>query len=88
MELVASAKLRRAQESIERLRPYAVSMRRLMAQAARQSGNVSGLPLLEERGELKRAVVLAVTGDRGLAGAFNVNVLRRGYAVGSRQLGR
>jgi F-type H+-transporting ATPase subunit gamma len=81
MELVASAKLRRAQESIERLRPYAVSMRRLMAQAARQSGNVSGLPLLEERGELKRAVVLAVTGDRGLAGAFNVNVLRRGYAV-------
>ncbi len=81
MELVASAKLRRAQESIERLRPYAVSMRRLMAQAARQSGNISGMPLLEERGELKRAVVLAVTGDRGLAGAFNVNVLRRGYAV-------
>lgn len=81
MELVASAKLRRAQDSIERLRPYAVSMRRLMAQAARQSGNVSGLPLIEERGELKRAAVLVVTGDRGLAGAFNVNVLRRGYAV-------
>ncbi|MBI2684233.1 MAG: F0F1 ATP synthase subunit gamma [Actinobacteria bacterium] len=84
MELVASAKLRRAQESIERLRPYAVSMRRLMAQAARQSGNLSGLPLLDERAEVKRAAVLVVTGDRGLAGAFNVNVIRRGHAVAER----
>jgi F-type H+-transporting ATPase subunit gamma len=49
MELVASAKLRRAQESIEALRPYATAMRRLMAQAARQSGGMKGLTLLEER---------------------------------------
>ena len=49
MELVASAKLRRGQERIEAVRPYAQSMRRLMAQAARQSGSLKGMPLLEER---------------------------------------
>ena len=81
MELVASAKLRRAQDSIESLRPYAQSMRRLMAQAARQSGGLKALPLLDERPSDGRAVVVAITGDRGLAGAFNVNILRRGFAV-------
>jgi F-type H+-transporting ATPase subunit gamma len=81
MELVASAKLRRAQDRIESLRPYAQSMRRLMAQAARQSGSLTGMPLLEEREELRRGAVVVVTGDRGLAGAFNVNILRRGFAI-------
>ena len=81
MELVASARLRRAQEQIESLRPYASSMRRLMSQAARQSGNLKGLPLLDERPEVTRAAVITVTGDRGLAGAFNVNVLRAGFGV-------
>jgi len=81
MELVASARLRRAQEAIESLRPYASSMRRLMSQAARQSGNLSGLPLLEDRETVTRAAVITVTGDRGLAGAFNVNVLRAGFGV-------
>lgn len=81
MELVASARLRRAQEAIESLRPYASSMRRLMSQAARQSGNLKGLPLLEDREGLSRAAVITVTGDRGLAGAFNVNVLRAGFGV-------
>ncbi len=77
MELVASAKLRRAQVRIESLRPYAEGMRRLMAVAARRSGNLSGIPLLEERTETRRASIVAVTGDRGLAGAFNVNIIRR-----------
>jgi len=81
MELVASAKLRRAQDRIESLRPYAQSMRRLMAQAARQSGSLKGMPLLEERDEVKRGAVVVITGDRGLAGAFNVNILRRGLAI-------
>ncbi len=60
MELVASAKLRRAQESIEALRPYAQAMRRLMSQAARQSGGtgISELPLLE------RAAGRGARGDR------------------------
>jgi F-type H+-transporting ATPase subunit gamma len=81
MELVASAKLRRAQESIESLRPYAQAMRRLMAQAARQSGSTSAFPLLAERPGEGRAVIVTITGDRGLAGAFNVNILRRAYGV-------
>lgn len=81
MELVASAKLRRGQDRIEALRPYATAMRTLMSQAARQGKNVSGLPLLAERPEITRGLVVVVTGDRGLAGAFNVNILRRSYEV-------
>ena len=81
MELVASAKLRRAQEKIESLRPYATAMRRLMAQAARQSGGMKGVSLLEERPAEGTAIVVAITGDRGLAGAFNVNIVRTAYGV-------
>jgi F-type H+-transporting ATPase subunit gamma len=81
MELVASAKLRRAQDRIESLRPYAQAMRRLMAQAARQSGGAKGLTLLEEREAEGTAIVVAITGDRGLAGAFNVNIVRRAMNV-------
>lgn len=81
MELVASARLRRAQDRIESLRPYATSMRRMMSQAARQSGSLTGLPLLDERPEVDRALIVVVTGDRGLAGAFNVNVLRAGFVA-------
>ena len=81
MELVASAKMRRAQDNIESLRPYATAMRRLMAQAARQSGGAKGLVLLEERPVEGTAVVVAITGDRGLAGAFNVNVVRQAFLV-------
>lgn len=76
MELVASAKLRRAQDAIESLRPYAQAMRRLMSQAARQSGGMKGEPLLDERPAEGLAIVVAITGDRGLAGAFNVNIVR------------
>jgi F-type H+-transporting ATPase subunit gamma len=85
MELVASAKLRHAQEAIEALRPYAQAMRRLMAQAARQSGGAKGLTLLEERDPSGLAIVVAITGDRGLAGAFNVNIVRTALAM-ARQL--
>jgi F-type H+-transporting ATPase subunit gamma len=81
MELVASAKLRHAQEAIEALRPYAQAMRRLMAQAARQSGGTKGLTLLEERDPSGLAIVVAITGDRGLAGAFNVNIVRAALAM-------
>lgn len=81
MELVASAKLRRAQDRIESLRPYAQAMRRLMAQAARQSGGARGVALLEEREAEGTAIVVAITGDRGLAGAFNVNIVRRAMGV-------
>jgi F-type H+-transporting ATPase subunit gamma len=85
MELVASAKLRRAQEQIESLRPYATAMQRIMSQAARQSGSLPSFPLLEERAQIERAAVVAITGDRGLAGAFNVNIVRAA-GVAAREL--
>jgi len=84
MELVASAKLRQAQVRIEKMRPYASSMRRFMQQAAKRSSGLAKLPLLEERSDVSTAAVVVITGDRGLAGAFNVNVLRRGFEEASR----
>jgi F-type H+-transporting ATPase subunit gamma len=80
MELVAAAKLRRAQMRIEAMRPYADRMLELMAQTARSSTSLRGLALLERRDEEKVAI-LVVTSDRGLAGAFNAQVLRRGAAL-------
>jgi F-type H+-transporting ATPase subunit gamma len=80
MELVASARLRRAQARIEQMRDYAETMRELMAGTARASSSVRGLPLLQRREESTVAVV-PLTGDRGLAGAFNAQVLRRAFAL-------
>jgi F-type H+-transporting ATPase subunit gamma len=80
MELVSAAKLRRAQTRIEAMRPYADRMLELMAQTARSSSSLRGLTLLERREE-QRVAILAVTADRGLAGAFNAQVLRRGTAL-------
>jgi F-type H+-transporting ATPase subunit gamma len=80
MELVASARLRRAQARIEEMRAYAETMRELMAGTARASASVRGLPLLQRRDEETVAVV-PLTGDRGLAGAFNAQVLRRAFAL-------
>ena len=80
MELVASARLRRAQARIEQMRDYAETMRELMAGTARASSSVRGLPLLQRREERTVAIV-ALTADRGLAGAFNGQVLRRAIAL-------
>ncbi len=80
MELVASARLRRAQERIEALRPYADRMLELMAGTARASASVQSLPLLQRR-EVRTAAIVPVTGDRGLAGAFNAQILRRSTAL-------
>ena len=80
MELVASARLRRAQARIEQMRDYAGTMRELMAGTARASASVRGLPLLKRREERVVAIV-PLTGDRGLAGAFNAQVMRRAFAV-------
>jgi F-type H+-transporting ATPase subunit gamma len=80
MELVAAARLRRAQARIEAMRPYADRMLELMAGTARASSSVRGLPLLQTR-EVETVAIVAITGDRGLAGAFNAQVLRRAFAL-------
>jgi F-type H+-transporting ATPase subunit gamma len=79
MELVASARLRRAQMRIEAMRPYADRMLELMAGTAHAAGAVR-LPLLERRETISTVAIVPVTGDRGLAGAFNAQVLRRAFA--------
>jgi F-type H+-transporting ATPase subunit gamma len=85
MELVASARLRRAQARIEAMRPYADRMLELMAGTARASTSVRGLPLLQPRDEIRGVAIAPLTSDRGLAGAFNSQVLRRALAL-ERQL--
>jgi F-type H+-transporting ATPase subunit gamma len=80
MELVASARLRRAQARIEAMRPYADRMRELMIGTARASTSVRGLPLLQRR-EVRTVAIVPLTGDRGLAGAFNAQILRAAFAL-------
>jgi len=80
MELVASARLRRAQQRIESMRPYADRMLELMAGVSQAAGAVR-LPLLERRETVNRIAIVPITGDRGLAGAFNAQVLRRSLAL-------
>jgi len=81
MEMVAAARLRRAEQRIEQLRPYAQGMRKLTRRAAEQAGGLPRVPVLEQREEIRRVGVVLVTGDRGLAGAFNTNVLRDGLRL-------
>jgi F-type H+-transporting ATPase subunit gamma len=76
MELVAGAKLRRAQVRIESLRPVADGMHELITETAGRTQALRNQPLLERR-ELTTTAILVMTGDRGLAGAFNASVLRR-----------
>jgi F-type H+-transporting ATPase subunit gamma len=82
MEMVAAARLRRAEQRIEALRPYASAIRRMTRQAAEAAGSVPRLPILSEHAEVRRVGLLLVAGDRGLAGAFNSNIVRQGVAAG------
>ena len=79
MEMVAAARLRRAEQRIAALRPYAGALRRMTRQAAEAAGSeISKLPILNQHENENRIAILLVTGDRGLAGAFNSQILRAG----------
>jgi F-type H+-transporting ATPase subunit gamma len=80
MELVAAAKLRRAEARIEALRPYAERMRELMIGTARATPS-RGFPLLEERENASSVAIVPLTGDRGLAGGFNAQIIRRALGL-------
>jgi F-type H+-transporting ATPase subunit gamma len=82
MAMVAAARLRRAVQRIEALRPYASAIRRMTRQAAQASGAIGRVPILQERAEVRTVGLLLVAGDRGLAGAFNSNIIRAGIAAG------
>jgi F-type H+-transporting ATPase subunit gamma len=83
MEMVAAARLRRAEQRIQHLRPYADAIRRMTRQAAEAAENVPNIPVLAEREQQRNVGVLLVTGDRGLAGAFNSQILRAGTRAAS-----
>jgi F-type H+-transporting ATPase subunit gamma len=79
MEMVAAARLRRAEQRIERLRPYADAIRRMTRQAADAAGaELSSLPILQQHERSDRVGIMLVTSDRGLAGAFNSQIIRAG----------
>jgi F-type H+-transporting ATPase subunit gamma len=80
LELVAGARLRRAQLRIEEMRPYADRMQELMVGTSRAAASFRNLALLQRR-DVQRVALLVVTGDRGLAGPFNGQVLRRAFEL-------
>jgi F-type H+-transporting ATPase subunit gamma len=82
MEMVAAARLRRAEQRIEAMRPYADAIRRMTRLASQAAGTVPSLPILSEHESIDKVGLLVVAGDRGLAGAFNSNAVRAGVAAG------
>src|ERR671929_960024 len=80
LELVAGARLRRATTRIEEMRPYADRMQELMVGTARAASSFRNLALMQRR-DVNRVALLVVSGDRGLAGPFNGQVLRRAFEL-------
>jgi F-type H+-transporting ATPase subunit gamma len=78
MEMVAAARLRRAEQRIEHMRPYADAIRRMTSRASQAAENIPSLPILEEKENVETVGILLVTGDRGLAGPFNSQIVRAG----------
>jgi F-type H+-transporting ATPase subunit gamma len=78
MEMVAAARLRRAEQRIENLRPYAGAIRRMTRRVVEAVENIPSMPILEEHDQERRVGILLVTGDRGLAGPFNSQIIRAG----------
>jgi F-type H+-transporting ATPase subunit gamma len=80
MEMVSAARLRRAEQRIEHLRPYAEGIRKMTRRAADAAENIPSLPVLQERDPINTVGLLLITSDRGLAGAFNSQINRAGIA--------
>jgi F-type H+-transporting ATPase subunit gamma len=87
MELIAASRILKAQQRVQAARPYAERLTEAMEDVARQTGELEH-PLLEDRPDPDRAAVLVVTSDRGLAGAYNSNVLRRAERLMGRLRGQ
>ncbi len=81
MEMVAAARLRRAEQRIDAMRPYAQAIRKMTQQVSEASTEIPRVALLEEHDSVDRVGIILVTGDRGLAGAFNTNIIREGVRL-------
>jgi F-type H+-transporting ATPase subunit gamma len=78
MEMVAAARLRRAEQRIEALRPYAEAIRRMTRRVVEAADQMPNIPLLQEHDSENHVALLLITGDRGLAGSFNSQIIRAG----------
>ena len=78
MKMVAAARLRRAQQAITELRPYAVKTMEVLSSVAARAGDEEVHPLLARR-EPKKVLIVVLTSDRGLAGAFNANINKAAF---------
>ncbi len=87
MKFIAAARLRRAQETAVSLRPYASGIREILRSAMSRIENPEQFPLLTQRPE-ERVLVLVTSGERGLCGAFNANVLRRAFEFLNEKTGK
>ncbi len=87
MEMVAAARLRRSEQRIADLRPYSEGMRKLTRIASANITGVPRIPVLVERKDVKTVGIVLVTADRGLAGAFNSNIIREGMRTADRVRG-
>ena len=84
--MVAAARLRRAEQRIAAMRPYAQAIRKMTRQVSEAAGAMPRIELLEEREQVESTGILLVTGDRGLAGSFNTQIIREGLRL-KRELG-
>jgi F-type H+-transporting ATPase subunit gamma len=84
MEMVAAARLRRSEQRIADLRPYSEGMRKLTRIASEHAGGLPRVPVLAERENVRKVGIVLVTADRGLAGAFNSNIIREGMRSAAR----
>jgi F-type H+-transporting ATPase subunit gamma len=80
MKMVAAARLRRAQQRITDLRPYAIKTSELLAQVAARVDGETVHPLLARRPE-RKVLIVVLTSDRGLAGGFNASICKRAFAL-------
>ncbi|MFN7699022.1 MAG: ATP synthase F1 subunit gamma [Deltaproteobacteria bacterium] len=78
MKMVAAARLRRAQQAITELRPYAVKTMEVLSSVAARAGDDEVHPLLARRAA-KKVLIVVLTSDRGLAGAFNANINKAAF---------
>jgi len=76
MQAVSASRVRKAQRAVEETRPYATRAWYVLQHLAAQPGRETIHPLLDQREEIKQTMVVLLTGDRGLAGAYNANVIR------------
>ena len=87
MEMVAAARLRRAEQRIEAMRPFAQALRKATQRVAESVGAAGNrVDMLQERDSVSKVGIILVTGDRGLAGSFNSQIIRAGVQL-KREIG-